>query len=266
MEVHHPHHPTHKKKWLEYLLEFWMLFLAVSLGFVAENVREHYIEKERAHELLGSVMNDVKSNIKLIDSLVAGNNAIMLKNDSALLYIETNDKISLDSFFNFLPVVSYRYLNNNDTYDQMKSSGSLRYIKDSVLLRNIIEYSKLSKSAEYRSVNYEAEYIANEYTSIMQKWVPEDISLKRQTSLFLKRPEYNAIFYKGENLPVMNALNNYASQKRLFLSGEKLMLMRKELVNAITRKVTLVSGSTLFMLRTKAQAIRLLDYYQNILE
>ena len=38
MEVHkHPHHVTHKKKWAEYLLEFFMLFLAVFLGFLAEN-------------------------------------------------------------------------------------------------------------------------------------------------------------------------------------------------------------------------------------
>ncbi len=30
MEVHkHPHHVMHKKKWGEYLLEFFMLFLAV---------------------------------------------------------------------------------------------------------------------------------------------------------------------------------------------------------------------------------------------
>jgi hypothetical protein len=34
MEVHHPHHPAHKKNWSEYLLEFVMLFTAVTLGFV----------------------------------------------------------------------------------------------------------------------------------------------------------------------------------------------------------------------------------------
>jgi hypothetical protein len=33
MEVHHPHHPTHKKKWSEYIIEFVMLFTAVTLGF-----------------------------------------------------------------------------------------------------------------------------------------------------------------------------------------------------------------------------------------
>ena len=47
MEVHHhPHVPTHSKPWKEYILEFAMLFLAVSMGFIAENVREKYVEKK----------------------------------------------------------------------------------------------------------------------------------------------------------------------------------------------------------------------------
>ena len=51
MEVHkHPHHVTHKKNWGEYLLEFAMLFLAVFLGFVAENIRERSVEHEREKE------------------------------------------------------------------------------------------------------------------------------------------------------------------------------------------------------------------------
>jgi hypothetical protein len=45
MEVHH--HSHHPKKWKEYITEFLMLFLAVSLGFMAENIREHQIEKHR---------------------------------------------------------------------------------------------------------------------------------------------------------------------------------------------------------------------------
>src|ERR1044071_6020954 len=59
MEVHkHPHHVTHKKKWGEYLLEFLMLFLAVFLGFVAENIREHNVEREREKELAISFYNE----------------------------------------------------------------------------------------------------------------------------------------------------------------------------------------------------------------
>lgn len=33
MEAHHPHQVSHKKKWAEYLLEFFMLFFAVFTGF-----------------------------------------------------------------------------------------------------------------------------------------------------------------------------------------------------------------------------------------
>jgi hypothetical protein len=48
MEVHkHPHHVTHKKKWREYLLEFFMLFLAVFFEFVIENIRVHKVEVEK---------------------------------------------------------------------------------------------------------------------------------------------------------------------------------------------------------------------------
>ena len=40
MEVHH--HSHHPKKWKEYITEFLMLFLAVTLGFLAEYLREVY--------------------------------------------------------------------------------------------------------------------------------------------------------------------------------------------------------------------------------
>lgn len=61
MEVHkHPHHVTHKKKWGEYVLEFLMLFIAVFLGFVAENFREHQVEKERGNQYIQSLYEDLK--------------------------------------------------------------------------------------------------------------------------------------------------------------------------------------------------------------
>jgi hypothetical protein len=61
MEVHHPHHPTHKKKWSEYIIEFVMLFTAVTLGFFAENIREGIAEKHKKKELLAAVVKDFKT-------------------------------------------------------------------------------------------------------------------------------------------------------------------------------------------------------------
>ena len=90
MEVHH--HSHHPKKWKEYITEFLMLFLAVTLGFLAENLREVYVEKERSHELISSFIRDVELNVVLMDSLIQSNKKSLLKSDSIALYIVKTKK------------------------------------------------------------------------------------------------------------------------------------------------------------------------------
>ena len=71
MEVHHPHHHSGhvKKKFQEYLSEFLMLFAAVTLGFFAENMREHYVEREREHQYMQSFYEDLKRDTTEIHSV-----------------------------------------------------------------------------------------------------------------------------------------------------------------------------------------------------
>ncbi len=59
MEVHHHGHVHEKKKWKEYLFQFLMLFLAVTLGFFVENQREHYVEHKRAKEFAKLLVDDL---------------------------------------------------------------------------------------------------------------------------------------------------------------------------------------------------------------
>src|ERR1043165_7874167 len=79
MEVHHPHHPTHKKKWSEYVLEFLMLFFAVYLGFLVQNFREHKIEKERAKQYIESFYEDLKADTLRINGSVEFDDAKLLR-------------------------------------------------------------------------------------------------------------------------------------------------------------------------------------------
>src|ERR1700759_5382421 len=58
MEVHHHPH-VEKKNFKEYFLEFLMIFLAVTMGFFAENIREHYTEKNDAREYLESYRDEL---------------------------------------------------------------------------------------------------------------------------------------------------------------------------------------------------------------
>src|SRR5262245_26173019 len=71
MEVHkHPHHVTHKKKWGEYLLEFFMLFLAVFLGFIAENTREHIVEHQREKKFASRLLSDLRQDSVFFESSI----------------------------------------------------------------------------------------------------------------------------------------------------------------------------------------------------
>lgn len=52
METHGQHlHKAPSQGWKHYVFEFFMLFLAVFAGFLAENQREHFVEKKRKNNL-----------------------------------------------------------------------------------------------------------------------------------------------------------------------------------------------------------------------
>ena len=59
MEVHHHPH-IEKKGFKEYLLEFVMIFLAVTLGFFAESLRENISDNEHAKLLTEQLVKDLK--------------------------------------------------------------------------------------------------------------------------------------------------------------------------------------------------------------
>src|ERR1700693_4331693 len=58
--AHHLHKAPGKNFW-HYFYEFLMLFLAVFCGFLAENFREHQVEKERAKQYIHSFYEDLKT-------------------------------------------------------------------------------------------------------------------------------------------------------------------------------------------------------------
>src|SRR6478735_5180561 len=84
MEVHHPHHPTHKKRWTEYLLEFFMLFLAVFLGFLAESKREKLVERHREKEYMHSLLQDLKQDSLKFSGIIKYNNADLKNIDTSI--------------------------------------------------------------------------------------------------------------------------------------------------------------------------------------
>src|SRR6266496_145462 len=70
MEIH-AHSHTARKKWTHYLWEFLMLFLAVFCGFLAENVREHLVEKYRENKYIATLAKELKYDCEQYDTVMA---------------------------------------------------------------------------------------------------------------------------------------------------------------------------------------------------
>ena len=68
MEVHH-HPKVEKKNFKEYFLEFLMIFLAVTLGFFAENIREKISDERQVRQYIESMLRDLKSDTETYQPL-----------------------------------------------------------------------------------------------------------------------------------------------------------------------------------------------------
>ncbi|MBD0333765.1 MAG: hypothetical protein ICV66_14055, partial [Chitinophagaceae bacterium] len=147
------------------LLEFFMLFLAVFLGFIAENIREHSVEKERLHQYLRSMLSDINRNTEAMDSAIKQNKT-MIVNYRELMDGLLQDTFMLDrfAFAKKMGAVWYRgFINKNETFEQMKSSGTLRYIRNENLLNGILQYQTVTNFAQYRTEHFEQKYYTENF-------------------------------------------------------------------------------------------------------
>jgi len=71
MEVHHHPDLHHKEKpWKEYILEGLMIFLAVTMGFFAESLREHIANNEKEKQIVASLVRDIKKDTAKLNDLI----------------------------------------------------------------------------------------------------------------------------------------------------------------------------------------------------
>jgi len=210
MEVHHPHHQKQKKKWVEYLLEFLMLFFAVFLGFLSENYFEYRVERHKEHDYLISLQNDLKLDTSNINKSIIASNLMRQagKKMSTLIYnynssLENEIKlysygISITSTFVSVPF-------SLGTITQLKNSGGLRLIRNKDILDAISEYDnnyRLIESqleavhsrtievlAAERPIFYHKAWINNGTKVEVDTHIVRFIFAKKGTSLFSKNFE-----------------------------------------------------------------------------
>ena len=170
MEVH-AHTHSARKKWTHYFWEFLMLFLAVLCGFFAEYQLEHKIERDRARQFLQSMAVDVRTNIKHLDSLLTEDKSIIANHDELVNWL-LQDSATIDrgAFAQKMGAVWIRnFLVRKETYEQMKSSGSLRYVGNIKFLEKMMEYERITNFAQYRNQDFEKKYYTELFIPALYK-------------------------------------------------------------------------------------------------
>jgi|KBSMisStaDraftv2_1062788.scaffolds.fasta_scaffold106835_2 hypothetical protein len=195
MEVHHHPDLHHKsKKWKEYFLEFLMIFLAVTMGFIAENIREHFVLKKHEKEYMVSLVRDLSNDIAGITRTETTVKRYIHNADSIFSLFKNADfkNTSADIYY-FGRVLGLRNLwrSNDGTIQQLIYSGGLRMIENKSVIDSIQDYiNNLKQLSQLLSLE-DAEVI--EYRKAMDKvfsgYVLNDM-INTQTGS-VKRLNYN---------------------------------------------------------------------------
>jgi len=151
MEVHqHTHTP--RKKWTHYLWEFLMLFLAVFCGFLAENLREHFIEQKREKQYVISFIEDLKSDISNYNRQIRYRTISQNRADSLVILLLSPERNKhVDSIYVCVERVGRGnlFFYSDRTIQQLKNSGDMRLIGNQVASNLIMQYDQLVRDMQH---------------------------------------------------------------------------------------------------------------------
>jgi hypothetical protein len=171
MEVHHHPDLQHKKKnFKEYFLEFIMIFLAVTLGFIAENIRENHVEHKSAREYASLLIKDLATDTVELNRAAHVQNLIITAGDSLGNLLSSDPKLIVGGklyYYEYLSSARWNFISRDATLQQLKSSGALRYLGDTSLIRKIMNYEESVKVIDLGQNRFEPQKIEN--WSVVQK-------------------------------------------------------------------------------------------------
>jgi hypothetical protein len=161
MEVHH--HPEVEKKGLkEYVLEGLMIFLAVTMGFFAEGLREHISENKRAKEYAVTLYNDLKADTAELNEYLTYFRFATANTDTLMQLLSAINPKQIPSgklyWFGLYGGAYHIFTPHDATLLEMKSSGSLRYFANVSLNRKLAQYDELCQNMKTLQENDQGIY------------------------------------------------------------------------------------------------------------
>jgi len=212
MEVHHHPNVHHKPKpWKEYFLEGLMIFIAVMLGFIAENIREGINNREHVRELVSQLIRDLKTDTMQLNQIYREEHKILNANDSLInLSQQPPDKKNNESLLRLI-IISHNmwpFHYSSGAIAAIKNEIHLKQFSNSDMIGNISEYEKhidLLQTVQQITLQYQRTYI--------------DPFLLRHVGV----ADLNTAF---SDLPLKNPEMRYLSQEDMNQLGGDMVLLR----------------------------------------
>jgi len=149
-----------RKGWKGYFLEFLMLFLAVTLGFMADNFREKRSERNKEKGYIRSMIEDVEEDRANIKEVVNINSQRVNALDSFLIKCfdfrgTQKEIVALNQYFVQVLIHPEFLAPAELTMQQLKNAGGMRLIKSKKSINEIIRYDTKLKKIANQQVYYE---------------------------------------------------------------------------------------------------------------
>jgi hypothetical protein len=242
--------PSVKKGLKEYLLEGLMIFVAVSMGFIAENIREDLADNEKEIKYIRSFYSDLSEDEKNLEKLVR---AIQIQSiqaaDSVMLLADSLNTGKYDNhFYSFssrlIRQQGIRAYVTDRTMDEIKNASEMKLIKNKLITDSLLDYYKEIVLLDY-------------FQNILLGYKAK---LKDDLPYVFDAKEYSKLYWEGVDI------------RSTSLNGEQLHLLKpdKTVMNRILIEICDIGGLSRVIQRniikqqTTASSIKKMmdDFYQ----
>jgi hypothetical protein len=241
MEVH-AHAHTARKKWYHYFWEFFMLFLAVTLGFLVENQREHFAEYKKEIQYIHSYIEDLHSDIKQLDSMISHCKKRNEMADSLIYMLDSPDRgIYGKDIYYYARVLTlnFPFFSTDRTIQQLKNGGNLRLISKQAVSNAMMNYDHQVRwldDIRGREEDYVRDYV---------KWLEQTCDTRVFDKMILKgfgfaRPEGNPHLIKEDKATILEFIGKLhfvkSANTYLLINYEKLIQTAQETLDVIKKE------------------------------
>jgi hypothetical protein len=140
-----------KKNWKSYFKEFFMLFLAVFCGFLAENYRESLSVQKIEKEYILSLVEDLKTDTTNLNLYITfrKEKSVLMDSLAEMMLSESRSLMGNQIYFLARQVFNEQaFFYSDGTIQQLKNAGNLRLLRKRNVVNALLTYEKKVKVLE----------------------------------------------------------------------------------------------------------------------